>query len=160
LLLQARRAVVDGGIEAELSPEIVHFLLAAGDAYHAAALDLGDLPRRRADRPCRRGYRERFAGLWLADVQKPSIGCQSWHAEHPKRSRNRRNLRIELAEPASIGNRIVLPAAKGQHDVANGEFRVVRSGHLAHRSAAKRLTDNEGRHIGFGLAHASAHVGI
>ena len=49
-LAQVRVAVIDAGIEAERLHRVLALLRAAGDADHAAALELGDLADERADR--------------------------------------------------------------------------------------------------------------
>ena len=65
-----RRAVlvVDRGVEPEFARQPAAFLLAAGDADDAAALDLGDLADDRADRAGRRRDHDGFARLRLADI--------------------------------------------------------------------------------------------
>src|SRR6185295_7753355 len=62
-----RRAVIDCRIEAELLHDVFALLFAACDTDSARALDLRDLPDRRADRTCRRSHDNSFIWFRLAD---------------------------------------------------------------------------------------------
>src|SRR3954471_9892305 len=58
--------IIDGGIEAEFGGQPVALVGAAGDADHAATIDLRDLPDDRADRARGRGDHDRLALFGLA----------------------------------------------------------------------------------------------
>ena len=141
-------AVIDAGIEAELLLDVVAFVLAAGDADRARTLDLRDLADRRADRAGRRRDHDGLAGLRLADVEQPGIGGHAGHAEHADRGRDRRELRIDLAQALAVGDRVRLPARARQHDVALGEARIVGGDDLAHGAAFHHAADRHRRGVG------------
>jgi hypothetical protein len=63
--------VVDAGVKAELVDHEIAFVLAAGDADHAAAQLPGDLAHGLADRAGRAGHHHGLAGLRLADSSRP-----------------------------------------------------------------------------------------
>ena len=77
--------------------EVVALLRAAGDADHAAALDLRDLPDDRAHRAGRAGDDHRLARLRLADVEQAEVRRHARHAERAEVHRQRREARVDLA---------------------------------------------------------------
>ena len=95
--------MIEAVIEAELAFDVVTFLLAAGDADGTRALDLRNLPDRRADRAGGCSHNDGFAGLRLADFEQPRIGGHAGHAEHAHRGRDRSEFRIDLAQAPAIG---------------------------------------------------------
>src|SRR4029077_11966766 len=68
--------VVDGGVEAEIVGEPATLLLAAGNADHAAALDLGDLPGDVANGAGCPGDDDRLPLLQLGDVEQAEVRGQ------------------------------------------------------------------------------------
>ena len=160
LLREIRRAVVDGGVEAELLDQRSALVGAAGDADRAAALDLRDLADERADRPGRRGDDDGLAGLRLADVEETRIGGHARHAEHAERGRGRRRRGVDLAQLLAVEHGVFLPAAHAEHEVAGRELRVVRAHHLADGAAGHDLADADRLGVGLRVAHAPAHVRV
>ncbi len=67
---------------------------------------------------------------------------------------------IELAQAGAVRERVFLPAAKAQHDVAHREFGIARGDDVADRAADHRLPDFGGLGIGLRRAHAAAHVRV
>ena len=65
-----------------------------------------------------------------------------------------------LYQPLAVRQRIVLPAARRQDEIAGHEIRVVRGHDLADRAAAQHLADLEALGVGSRRAHASAHIGV
>ena len=84
--------MIEAIVEAEFVLDVVAFVLAAGDADRARALDLRDLPDRRADRAGGRRDHHGLAGLRLADIEQAGIGGHAGHAEHADRGRDRRRV--------------------------------------------------------------------
>ena len=152
--------MVDAGIEAELACDEAALLRPAGDPDRAASLDLGDLPDHRADRARGGRHHDGLAGLGLADLEQSHIGSHARHAENAERGRDRRRRRIELAQPSAARQRVVLPAAIAEHDVAGRVARMARLDDLADRAADHRRPDGGRLGIGFRGAHAAAHVGV
>src|SRR5260370_2295651 len=81
-------AMIQALIEPELASDVIAFVLAARDADGTRALDPGDLPDRRADRAGCRGNDDGFAGLRLADIERPGIGGPTRPAGPPPPRRN------------------------------------------------------------------------
>ena len=123
--------MVDASVEAEFLDHEAALVRPARDPDRAASLDLGDLPDDRADRTRRRRDRDGFTGPRLADFREAHIGRHARHAEHAERRRDRCRRRIELAQARAVGNRVVLPAAMAQHNVADGKFGMSRRHDLA-----------------------------
>jgi hypothetical protein len=71
----------------------------ARDADRARPLDPCDLPDRRADRPGRSRNHHGLARLGGSDLQQPGVGGHARHAEHAERGLDRRDGRVELAQP-------------------------------------------------------------
>jgi len=152
--------MVEADVEAELFLRVPALVRAAGDAHGAASLQLGDLSDRAADRPGGGRDDDRFAGLRLSDVEQAHVRGEAGHAEHAERPRRILRRCTELHETPAVGQRIVLPAAEGQHPFADGELRIVRYGDAAHRGADHHRIHRDRRRIGRRVAHAAAHVGI
>src|SRR5262249_44654319 len=74
--------------------------------------------------------------------------------------RERRRLWIELAQARAVRDRVFLPAAEAEHDVASGILRMARAHDLADGAAHHRLPDLGGLGVRLRPAHAAAHVGI
>ncbi len=90
--------MIEALVEAELLLDVVAFLLAAGDADRARALDFCNLADRRADRAGGRRDDDSLAGLRLADIQEPGIGGHAGHAEHAHRGRDGAEFRVDLVQ--------------------------------------------------------------
>ena len=155
-----RIAVVKAIVEAEFVLDVVAFVLAAGDAHGARALDPGDLPDRRADRAGSGGDDDGLAWLRLADVEQPGIGGHAGHAEHANRGRDRPEFRIDLVQSLAIRHRMGLPAGARQHDVALGKTGIVGGDHFGNGAAFHHAADRHRRRIGRSIAHPAAHIGI
>ena len=68
--------------------------------------------------------------------------------------------RVDPARLALAEQRVVLPAADADHDVARSEPLEVRAHDLADRAAGHDLADRHGSRVGRRLAHPAAHVGV
>ena len=153
-------AMIDAVVEAKFALDVVAFFLAAGDADGARALDLGDLPDRRADRPGGRGNHDGFARLRLADIEQARIGGHARHAEHANRGRNRRRASDRsCAGPCHP----IARASANRH--ARARCRPWRSPdcwtpslRTRCRLPSRRRSDR--RRVGRPFAHAAAHIGI
>ncbi len=136
------RLVVDGGVVAEQLEAILRLGRTAGDAHRATALDLRDLPHRRAD-AARRGrdqYGIPFPGL--ADAEQPPIGGD---AVQPQRAQRQRQRQVGLAHLArhlaAIRQGVVLPAEHAGDDFAGAIFRMLRFDDFSHREGAHHRAD-------------------
>src|SRR5262249_14720010 len=152
--------VVDAGVEAELVLDEAALLAAAGDADHAAAHDLADLPDDLADRARRGRHHDGLARPGLADLEQAEV---RGHAGHPDRAVGGRygpRGGIALARRGGAADRILLPAQSILDGVADREARVAGLHHLADGAAGHHLAEADRRGIRGGVAHAAALVGI
>ena len=94
---EVRVAVVDRGVEAELLQQRPALLRPAGDADRPGALELGDLPDGRSDRPGGRGDDDGLPGLRLADLQEPGVCREAGHPQHAQGRRHRCRRRVQPA---------------------------------------------------------------
>ncbi len=157
---EVRRAPVEAHVEAERAGDVAAFFGVARDADHAAAFQLRDLADGGAHRAARGGHHDRFARLRLADLQESRIGGEARHPEDAQRMRRMLERRAERHQVGAVRQRIVLPAAIGEHEVADGERRVLRRDHTADRAADHHVAERDRRRIGRRVAHAPAHVGV
>ena len=141
------RLVVDRSVEAGLVGQPAAFLLPAGDADDAAALDLGDLPGDRAGRARRAGNDDGFACDRPAHVEQAEVGGDAGHPEHAHRQFERRSggQLVELA--LGVHRDIVLPAGEAGHDVADRVVGIVRRHDPARAERANDLADLDRRQI-------------
>src|SRR6185437_340546 len=158
--LQIVAAVVDTGVETQLRHHVVAFLPAAGDADDAAARQLGELADDAADRARRRRDHDGVARLGLADIEKPDPGGDAGHADHAEMGRERLHARIDLAQIAAVGDRVLLPAGMGGDGVAHRKSRILRLDDFAHPLAGHDLADLRLGGVGARVVHAAAHIGV
>src|SRR5580692_1883109 len=99
LFLPVRMLVVDGGVETEIFGDPGAFVIGAGNANDAAAVNLSDLPRDAASGASGCGDNQGFALFRRCDfhVKKSSEAVQAEDAEED-RVRNEWNLRNFLEE--------------------------------------------------------------
>src|SRR5580692_8307280 len=99
LFLPVRMLVVDGGVETEILGDPGAFVIGAGNANDAAAVNLCDLPRDAAGSAGGRGDHERFALLRRRDFHSEK-SSEAVHAEDTEEDsvRNEWNLRNFLEE--------------------------------------------------------------
>ena len=159
-LAQVRVAVIDAGVKAERLNRETAFLGTAGDADHARALELGDLADERTDRPGRGRHDHRLPGLRLPDVQKSYVGGESGHAQHAECIGELGDGRVDLDGMRRVDYPVVLPADRGEHQIAHLESFRVRGLDHADRLPGHRCTDRDRFRVRGGVAHAPAHVGI
>jgi len=74
--------VVDAGVEAEFAHDPLALGRAAGDADHAAALDLRELACELSHGDGRARDDHRLTRLGLADLEQPEVGRQPGAAQH------------------------------------------------------------------------------
>src|SRR5262245_36914669 len=79
--------------------------------------------------------------LRLSDFEKTDIGGHPRHTEDTERGRDRRHLRIELAQSRAIRERVFLPAAIAENDIANRVFWIARLDNFSDRAANHRVPD-------------------
>ena len=153
--------VVDRGVHPGLVAEPGAFLVRAGGADHAAALQLGDLADDRADRARGRRDEHRLALLRPADVEQADIGRLARHAEHADIGLERRDVRIDGPERLAVGRMVVAPApASAEHMRARGKASALRLLDAPDEIAVQRLADLERRRIALPVADAPADIGI
>ena len=147
--------VIDGRVKACDLGQPAALVLAARDADHAAALDLGDLPDHRADRAGRRRDDHRLACLRLGNVHQPEIrrhpGCaERTHIGRQRNARQPRHLRQRRARQRVVDR----PAGETRvDDVARREAVEPALGHHAQPAAAHRIADLHRRQVGIHVAH-------
>ena len=96
-----------------------------------------------------------------ADFEQARVGGHARHAEHAERGRDRRELRIELAQPGAVRERMcVCQPARLSTMSPFGEFVIVRGRDLAHGAGFHHLVDADRLGVGRRVAHAPAHVGV
>lgn len=76
------------GVKTALVPTKPPLRLAAKDAHSFAAVQAGDLPDARANRPCCHGDHQGITSLRLPYLRQTVIGGQTVHAQHAERRRN------------------------------------------------------------------------
>ena len=157
---QLRITVVQAGVEAQLVHGIATLVRRSGDADGACALEPGDLSYDRADGTGRGGDHDRVAGPHPSDVQKAGVGREARHAEHAQRIGRVRHGRVQTTQRSAIDDGIVLPAGRGNDQVALGEIRVARRNDAADRLAAHGRTDLHRRDVGRAFVHPATHVGV
>ena len=157
---QLRIAAVEADVEAELFDRVAALVGAAGDADHARALELGDLPDHRADRTGRRGHDHGFARLGLADVEQADVGGERGHAEPAQRQRRLRHL-AEREQILTVRQRVVLPAGVAEHQIAGAELRMLGGDDAVDRAAHHGLAQRHRRRVDRpDFVHQVAHVRI
>src|SRR5258708_5009462 len=113
--------VVDGGVEPEILGDPCAFVVGAGDADDAAAVNLSNLPGDASGGAGRGGDDERFALLGRGDFHAEKRG-ESVEAEHPEKNgiRNERNLRqlLEEALRGRVDNDVLLKPSEARDAVA------------------------------------------
>ncbi|TRT77810.1 MAG: tannase/feruloyl esterase family alpha/beta hydrolase [Microcystis aeruginosa Ma_AC_P_19900807_S299] len=82
------------------------------------------------------------------------------HAKDAQGIRRMRRRLTQRGQIASIGQRVVLPASKGQHPVTDLVGRVFRSLHTAYSATHNHSTDFHRRSIGRCITHATTHVRV
>src|SRR6266699_4648926 len=121
LLLPVRMLVVDGGVEAEILGDPGAFVVAAGDADDAAAVNFSNLSNDAAGSASGSGDDERFALLRRSDFHAEKRG-ESIEAEHPEENgvRNEGNLWDFLEEVLRrcIDDDVLLEASEARDAVA------------------------------------------
>jgi hypothetical protein len=74
---------------------------AAGDAHHAAALELGQLAHRLAHGAGGARDHHGLAGLRLAHVQQAEVGRHAGHAQHVEPLRERAQAQVDARQAAA-----------------------------------------------------------
>ena len=152
--------MIDAGVEAELLHHVAAFVRPACDADGTRAFGLGYLADDRADSAGCGRHHNGLAGLRAPDLVEPGVGRHPRHAEHAERGRHRRDRRIDLAQALAVGQRVALPAARAQHDVADVVAGLVGLNDLGDGAALHHAADLDRLGIGRRVAHAAAHIGI
>ena len=148
------------GVVAQLFHRVLAFLRRAGDADHAAALDLGNLPHHRSNRTGGSRKHHGFTGPGLADIQQAHVGSKAGHTQHTQRVGYRLYARIQLHQARPIGQGVLLPAGEGRDQVARGKVRMIGGDHLGHGAAHHHLTQFHPVSIAVARGHPTAHVGV
>jgi len=155
-------AVVDDRVEPGLVAQPRAFLVAPGDADHAAAADLRDLRGNAAGRT--RGARDDdgLALARLADVEQAEVGGQARHAEAPERVGQVAALGHASQARDAVGSddRIVLPAEEAVGVVARLPLAVLRCNDLPDGARAHHLADCDRRHVVGRVLDPAAHGGL
>src|SRR5215469_8493198 len=120
--------MVDARVETEFALDITAFVRATGDADDAGVGAFGELAGNRADGAGRGRDDDGLPALRPADLAEPDIGGQPRHPEHTQRGRQRRLVRIELAEAAGRHRAVELPAVTTQNIITFPEARIARAG--------------------------------
>ena len=154
--------VVDAGIKAEFFHHPVALGLAAGDAHHTAAPDLGHLAHRLANRPGRAGYHQGFASFGLADIHQAEIAGHARHAQHiePLAQGAQTEVDFDQAGALEVGWRqaqVLLHAKAGTHPITHCKAGVLRRDHAAHTAGAHHLAQGHWRDVALSLVHPAAH---
>ena len=153
--------VVDPDVVAVELLQVRDLLRRPGQTDHGAAA--GD-PRQLADDLTDAAGRPRdddgVSRLRLADVEEAEVGGEAGRAEDVQRRLRRCEARVELAQHAATGDRIVLPAELADDGVAGREARVVARRHFTDDLAGHRLTELGRLRVGAGGAHPPAHVRV
>ena len=157
--------VVDAGIEAEFFHHPVALGLAAGNAHHAAAPDLGQLPDRLANRPGRARHHQRLAGLGLADIHQAEIAGHARHAQHiePLAQGAQAEVNFDQAGALEVGRRqaqVLLHAKASTHPVTHRKAGVLGRDHAAHTASAHHLAQGYRGDVALALVHPAAHGGV
>ena len=147
--------VVDGPVEPEFAGQPVALGLAAGDADHAGALQLGDLADDRADRTGGGGDDDGLARLRLADLAEAEPGRKARAAQNAHVGGQRHARELSGGEQHRVvRDDVRSPAAHAGVDhiallepVGAGAF------HHGQRSAAHGVADLDRRHVLVLIAH-------
>jgi hypothetical protein len=141
---QVVRAVVDRRIIAEaLGRQPLLLGASAHRDDRRAAPDARDLPDRRSDAADPARHQDTVAGLRASQLQA-EVSRIAGDAEHSDRRRHRRDPAGEAAdisEPASIHQRIILPADRAMHHCAFREMGIARRDDPADAAAAHCSAD-------------------
>ncbi len=149
--------VVDRPVEPELAGEPRRLLVAAADADHAAAVDLGDLRGQRARRAGGRRHDDRLAGLGLADVEDADVGGEACGPVH-RQQRRQVGVELERRRHAVVADDpVLLPARQPVGRLADRELLALRRDDHPDRGAAHRLADLDRREVALAPVEPRAH---
>jgi hypothetical protein len=161
LRFPVRVFVVDGRVEAEFAGEPLAFVVRAGDADHAASVDLADLPGNAAGGARGGGNHERFAGLRLGHVGHAEIRGDAGHPQDAKERAIRhagdvRNF-VEAARVRSVDEEVFLHAHQADDFFAGRQRRVARLDDFRQAEAAHHVAQGDGGQVGGAFPHPHAH---
>jgi hypothetical protein len=157
--------VVDAGIKAQLLDHPLALGGTAGNADHAAALELGDLAHGLADGTGRTRHHDRFAGLGHAHVHQAEVAGHAGHAQHVEPLRQRAGAQVDLGQAVAFdlvgGNGDVFLHAKGgAHVVTDCELVVFGGNDLAHPTCAHDFANAHWWDVALAFVHPAAHGGV
>ena len=158
--VQRLGAIVDRRVKVQLVDQIHAFFVAAADANHAAALELGDLAGGAAHGPGGGRDHRGIARARLRHLEHAVVGREPRHSEYAERGRKRRGLTVDDLQGVQVGDGVFLPAELAAHDLALAQARVARKDHLAHALADHHLAECNGLPAQRLLPESPAHVGI
>jgi hypothetical protein len=143
----------------ELVNDVFALVRAAGDADHACAADLADLPGDGTDRAGSGGDHQRFARLHRCDVGQAVISGDAAHAAGAEQGRQR-DARVGGQAHVALGvfvqHQIVLPTGNALHQIAFAVFGRARCDHTAQTERAHHLADGHRRQVLRDVAHPHA----
>ena len=153
--------VVEGRVEPELAGHPGDLLGRAGRPH-----DLGgpEQPRhlagRRADRPGGAGDEHGLALLDGSDAGEADVRRHPRHAEHAEVRRGRHPPDVDDPDLPGGQQGVLAPAGLVQHGRADRDLLVPGRQDLADGPALERRVETERRHVGPGVVHPAAHVGV
>ena len=154
------RAVIDRSVETEFIFYEGAFLRPAGDTDRSRARNLRELAYERPHGAARRRDHHGLARLGLADHAHTAISREPGHPEHAETRADRRQRRVNLAQPRTFGERVRAPSGMREDEVAFRIARMLRRDHFRNRLTNHDIANLERLRIGFPVIHPPAHVWV